>query len=227
VTYVSQLSDIRNSKTLIFLHRHHHHRSSSLHTEYTQHYTRKVEREKQKLFWTMSPALAASKAAAAAASTAAAATASSSCSNTSIRKAYRELAHIIRQFPDAAKRASSMQELRSQFKAPLKQGGGSDAEEEAELQARLKQALDRAAFLKITTVKSKPRQGDAGRWLYKNGQRLNVNDAEAQPSLRQGHHSRVVSNWDGKNLDPQSVSTHRKQLHRSGFVNNLHAKGLF
>jgi hypothetical protein len=186
--------------------------------------TQKEQREKP---LTMSPAFAASKAAAAA--TAAAATSGGSSSSSStlmIRKAYRELARIIQQMPgDASRHASSMQELRSKFRAPLE---GKENEEEL-LQARLKQAFDRVAFLRIITVKSKPREGDAGRWVYKNGQRLNINDAAgddaATVTLRQGH--RVVSNWDGKNLDPESVSHHRKNLHRAGFVNNLHAKGLF
>jgi hypothetical protein len=155
-----------------------------------------------------------------------------------IRKAYRELAQLIQQMPDAAKRASSMQELRQQFRAPLLQPltttttstPDEKKKEELLLQARLKQAFDRAAFLRMTTVKSKPK-GDAGRWVYKNGQRFNITEdsaagaTTARDDASTGH--RVVSNWNGKNLDPESVSRHRKQLHRSGFVNNSHAKGIF
>ena len=36
-----------------------------------------------------------------------------------------------------------------------------------------------------------------------------------------------VSNFDGKNLDPCQVKRHYHGLKRCGFVNNLHAKGIF
>ena len=38
---------------------------------------------------------------------------------------------------------------------------------------------------------------------------------------------RVVTNWHGKNLDPESVSRHKHTLKRAGFMNNRHAKGVF
>lgn len=31
----------------------------------------------------------------------------------------------------------------------------------------------------------------------------------------------IVSNWDGKNLDPCSVKRHNSQLRRAGFMNNV------
>ena len=59
--------------------------------------------------------------------------------------------------------------------------------------------------------------------MYKDGQRL---ESDATGTLRDAK-GRVVSNWDGKNLDPCSVKIHKQQLHRAGFVNNHHAKGVF
>lgn len=131
-----------------------------------------------------------------------------------VRKAYRDLYHILRQMP-AKEQPKHLGELRTRFRQPL-------APPES-AQDRLRKAHDRAAFLRITTVKTKPR-GESGRWIYKNGQRLHA-DAESG-TLRDGN-GKVVSNWDGKNLDPDSIKRHRKQLHRAGFVNNYHAKGVF
>ena len=137
-----------------------------------------------------------------------------------VRKAYRDLFHMLRQMP-AKERPKLHNELRTRFRQPL-----SAAES---VSNRLRQATDRAAFLRITTnAKLKPRgsesAGGGGRWIYKDGQALQSDTATG--TLRDGK-GRVVSNWDGKNLDPCSVTRHRKQLHRAGFVNNHHAKGIF
>jgi hypothetical protein len=65
-------------------------------------------------------------------------------------------------------------------------------------------------------------ENNTGKWVYRDGQKLeNVNG-----TLRDGL-GRVVSNWNGSNLDPESMSTHQKQLKRMGFRNNSHAKGFF
>ena len=130
-----------------------------------------------------------------------------------VRQAYRDLLHILRRMP-ANDRPRHLDELRTKFRQPL-------AANET-LEQRLRKAHDRASFLRITTGKSAPR-GQGGRWVYKDGQRL---ESDEQGTLRDGN-GRVVSNWDGKNLDPESVTRHRKLLNRAGFVNNNHAKGVF
>lgn len=130
-----------------------------------------------------------------------------------VRKAYRDLFHILRQMP-AKQRPKLHDELRTSFRLPLAANETVDD--------RIRKATDRASFLRITTAKTKPR-GESGRWIYKDGERL---ESDAVGTLRDAK-GRVVSNWDGKNLDPESVTRHRKQLHRAGFVNNSHAKGIF
>ena len=35
------------------------------------------------------------------------------------------------------------------------------------------------------------------------------------------------SNWDGSNMDPDSVARHNRSLRRAGFRDNAHAKGFF
>eukprot|EP00977_Amphora_coffeiformis_P000805 scaffold175_cov177-Amphora_coffeaeformis.AAC.7 len=121
------------------------------------------------------------------------------------RKAYRDLYHILRQMP-AKDQPKQLKELRTRFREPL---APSESVED-----RIRKAKDRASFLRITTVKTKPR-GEAGRWIYKDGQRLHAD--EHSGTLRDGN-GKVISNWDGKNLDPESVTRHRKQLNRAGGV---------
>jgi len=132
----------------------------------------------------------------------------------SVRKVYRDLYHILRQMP-AKDQPKHLKELRTRFRQPL------NSSESAE--DRIRKANDRASFLRITTVKTKPR-GESGRWIYRDGQRLHADSTSG--TLRDGN-GKVISNWDGKNLDPESVTRHRKLLNRAGFVNNYHAKGVF
>jgi len=133
-------------------------------------------------------------------------------STAAIRKVYRDLAHIIRQMPEKDK-MKGLEELRTSFRRPLASTEG--------IEDRLKQAEDRASFLRITTVKTRPR-GESGTWVYKDGKKLENENATIRDAT-----GKVVSNWDGKNLDPESVKRHKQQLHRAGFVNNVHAKGFF
>ena len=63
-----------------------------------------------------------------------------------------------------------------------------------------------------------------GRWVYKNGERIEISGSSSTVRDSKG---RVISNWDGKNLDPDSVKQHNHQLKRMGYLNNSHAKGIF
>ena len=146
---------------------------------------------------------------------------SSSATTTTITKVYRELLRY-------AKAQGKVDELRSSFQMPL---SGSDT-----VESRLLQAQDRLSFLRITSVKrsslSQSTSPSRQRWVYKNGQRYELDDDSSNITLRDNNNnnnssSRVISSFDGKNMDPQAVSRHRKSLRRAGFVNNAHAKGLF
>ena len=136
--------------------------------------------------------------------------------SSNVRRIYRELYHIARQQAQQHTKNGDMpplKELRNGFRRPIAEGES--------VEKRLAEAESRLSFLRITTTKLKPR-GESGVWVYQNGQRV----AGATATSR-GDGKGVVSNWDGKNLDPQAVTTHRKQLRRAGFVNNAHAKGFF
>jgi hypothetical protein len=127
-----------------------------------------------------------------------------------IRKVYRDLLAY-------AANEGQRAEVRSSFKRPLGYG--------ETVQSRLKAAEDRLSFLRISSVKPfrKARGSNAsGKWIYKDGQRLENVSGTIRDAM-----GRVVSSYDGANLDPESVSRHQKSLKRAGFVNNLHAKGFF
>jgi hypothetical protein len=170
--------------------------------------------------------------------------------STQVRQVYRELFRLIRQL-DAVDTNHGYRELRTKFREPLIKLESSNsqsvtsspvaastvAELEKLLQQRLKEAESRLSFLRMTC--SNPRgarnhgnttngglpSGSRQKFVYRNGERFEV-DGDDKVTLRDGS-SRVVSSYDGKNLDPSAVSRHKKQLRRAGFVNNTHAKGIF
>lgn len=128
------------------------------------------------------------------------------------RKVYRDLFHLIRQ---QSNNTPLLQELREKFRGPL--------DDNETMEQRLKDAESRLSLLRMKSKKSQQRGKSAGRWVYRNGERL---EADEEGTIRDSK-GKVVSNWNGKNLDPESVKLHRQQLRRAGFVNNTHAKGLF
>lgn len=130
----------------------------------------------------------------------------------SIRHKYRAIARLVQRLPEK-QLDKSWKELRQSFRRPLAEGESLDA--------RLKAADDRMSFLRMVTPKERP-SSQGGKWVYKDGERL-----ENQGGTLRDSNGRVVSNWDGKNLDPESVKRHNYQLKRAGFVNNAHAKGFF
>lgn len=129
-----------------------------------------------------------------------------------VRQKYRHMARLVQRLPHKQIDQSYM-ELRQSFRKPLQEGDSLDQ--------RLKEADDRMSFLRMITPKERA-SGSAGTWVYKDGERLE----HAGGTLRDSS-GRVVSNWDGRNLDPDSVKRHNHQLKRAGFVNNAHAKGFF
>jgi hypothetical protein len=69
----------------------------------------------------------------------------------------------------------------------------------------------------------KPRtENHTGKYVYKDGKLVEEGEV-----TRIDANGRVVSNWDGKNMDPCMVKRHNVSLKRAGFVNNTHAKGIF
>jgi hypothetical protein len=86
----------------------------------------------------------------------------------------------------------------------------------------IEEAGKKIAFLRIVTPKAPKNQTGVSRWVYRSS---GETDADGKATLRKSR--QVLSNFDGNNLDPCSVTRHNHHLKRMGFVNNLHAKGLF
>lgn len=88
------------------------------------------------------------------------------------------------------------------------------------------EAGETIAFLRIITPKvgvgSNANQSGTTRWVYRS-----TGEKETGIKATRRKTGIVVSNFDGDNLDPCSVTRHKSHLKRMGFVNNLHAKGLF
>eukprot|EP00542_Grammatophora_oceanica_P017938 CAMPEP_0194047328 /NCGR_PEP_ID=MMETSP0009_2-20130614/24042_1 /TAXON_ID=210454 /ORGANISM="Grammatophora oceanica, Strain CCMP 410" /LENGTH=151 /DNA_ID=CAMNT_0038692909 /DNA_START=17 /DNA_END=475 /DNA_ORIENTATION=+ len=132
-----------------------------------------------------------------------------------ILSTYRSLLRAIERLPKEQARRNGWKEAREAFRKPL--------DEEAEsVEDRILAAGEQIAFLRITTPKPKARGEDAGRWVYKSGEKIKDGSATSNRTGKGVH-----SNWDGKNLDPCSVKRHNQGLKRAGFVNNAHAKGIF
>jgi hypothetical protein len=142
-----------------------------------------------------------------------------------VRQKYRSLGRLVNRLPEAATTGSSSsqsslcpekswEELRAAFREPLK------ADETAD--DRIKQADAKLSFLRMITPKPL-KESNSGRWVYKNGKRVEGNDN----APRVDKNGKVHTNWDGKNLDPDNVKQHNYQLKRMGFRNNSHAKGYF
>lgn len=86
----------------------------------------------------------------------------------------------------------------------------------------IEEAGKKIAFLRIVTPKETSNQAGVTRWVYKSS---GEKDANGKATTRKT--GQVVSNFTGSNHDPCNVKIHNQQLKRMGFVNNLHAKGLF
>jgi hypothetical protein len=146
-------------------------------------------------------------------------------SKEAIRRAYREFVHFLKQQSPSS--ASQWNELRQAFRQPIQTTQGQTAE------SRLQLAQSRLSFLRMTHPRSSLRRSaeesnNGGRsvFVYHNGRRMTVGETVNSEGTSRSN-SRVHSNWDGSNLDPDSVKRHKYQLRRAGFANNAHAKGFF
>jgi hypothetical protein len=88
---------------------------------------------------------------------------------------------------------------------------------------RIARADERLSFLRMITPKARSSGGASGggRWVYRDGKRVEGG------GMTRDSNGKVISNWDGKNLDPENVQRHNYHLKKLGFRNNAHAKGIF
>ena len=139
---------------------------------------------------------------------------------TTVLSTYRILSRLVRCMPES-KQAPALQELREGYRKNL-------SAPQDQVDELINEAGKKIAYLRIITPKrewtgSAAERSEDGttRWVYSSDGK----SADSKGTVRKS--GQVHSNWDGKNLDPCSVNRHNQQLKRAGFVNNLHAKGLF
>lgn len=160
---------------------------------------------------------------------------------------YRLIFKLIRKIPTESKLDSEkqLQVLRTTFRKHA------NLTHDWEIQSCMTQAYEHIAFLRMITPKkhdswssqleeddttthhptnstNKKKKGRSGvrKWIFTKDGKVEITQEDSTATQFQSG-GRVVSNWDGNNLDPCAVHRHKGQLNRMGFVNNLHAKGLF
>ncbi len=144
---------------------------------------------------------------------------SASSSSAVVISTYRSLARLVSRLPEK-QRPGARNQLREGFR---RNANETSSERIVQL---IHEAGEKIAFLRIVTPKAgagnNNNQSGIQRWVYRSS---GEKDTRKQGTRRKT--GMVVSNFDGNNLDPCSVSRHNNHLKRMGFVNNLHAKGLF
>ena len=137
---------------------------------------------------------------------------------------YRNLTRLIKNLPSKQGRIKNLETLRVTYRA------NALIEDPDRIKDCVKEAGEKIAYLRIVTPKGgKTTLGSnngSKRFIYTKDGVVEVDEDKVGGSRRDSN-VRVVSNWDGKNLDPCAVKTHNSQLKRMGFMNNLHAKGIF
>ncbi|KAL7522806.1 hypothetical protein ACHAWX_007543 [Stephanocyclus meneghinianus] len=141
---------------------------------------------------------------------------------------YRSLAKLVRRMPEK-QRSGAWKQLREGYRRNMNETCPEKIDQQIE------EAGKKIAFLRIVTPKdmwrnaseelnqvSSTNQRGVTRWVYRSS---GEKDADGKATPRKS--GQVVSNFTGSNLDPCNVKRHNQQLKRMGFVNNLHAKGLF
>jgi hypothetical protein len=136
---------------------------------------------------------------------------------------YRNLTRLIKNLPSKQERIKSLETLRATYRS------NALIEDPDRIKDCVKEAGEKIAYLRIVTPKGGTStlgsNNGSKRFIYTKDGVVEVD--ENGGGTRRDSNGRVVSNWDGKNLDPCAVKTHNSQLKRMGFMNNLHAKGIF
>mmetsp|Transcript_3975 Transcript_3975/g.5525 ORF Transcript_3975/g.5525 Transcript_3975/m.5525 type:complete len:139 (+) Transcript_3975:104-520(+) len=130
----------------------------------------------------------------------------------SVKTIYRQLFKVARNL-EPKKQKEVFQQIREGFNEHKRET------DEIRIAELLDKASSKLGFLRMITPKTE-RQSGIQRLVMVNGKLV-----EGVSGSRKGEH--VISNWDGSNMDPDSVSRHYASLKRAGFQDNSHAKGVF
>ncbi|CAM9739879.1 unnamed protein product [Hapterophycus canaliculatus] len=125
---------------------------------------------------------------------------------------YRQLLTLSKRLPTAQQRDDAVQGVRESFRASTKVTDPSKVNE------LLRQAESRLGFLKMATPRGKVGSKGSTRAVYRDGKVMEGEEARKHDKARH-------SNWDGRNLDPDSVRFHKQNLARAGFANHQQVIG--
>lgn len=118
---------------------------------------------------------------------------------------YRKLLKMAKALP-LDKKDTSLERIRKEFRT--------NASESSSLRIGelLKHAESTLGYLKIISPKRQTNQSGHSRIVF---------------GSQNNNEGKAVSNWTGKNMDPDAVKRHFNGLKRVGFRNNHDAKGIF
>ncbi|CAN0542881.1 unnamed protein product [Ectocarpus sp. 12 AP-2014] len=125
---------------------------------------------------------------------------------------YRQLLSLSKRLPSGQQRDDAVQSVRESFRA---NAGVTDPSKAHEL---LRQAESRLGFLRMATPRSKVGSKGSTRAVYRDGKVMEGEEARK-------HDKAKHSNWDGRNMDPDSVRYHKQNLARAGFANHRQVIG--
>ena len=120
---------------------------------------------------------------------------------------YRNLLKLAKALPPP-KRIQSIVQIKEGFRA------GKNETNKERIQEMLTKAGSSLGYLKIVTPRSAQGNAQVGRTTMMFGE-------------EKASGSRPVTNWTGKNMDPDSVRKHNNFLKSAGFQSNKDVKGIF
>lgn len=147
------------------------------------------------------------------------------------RSLYRQLLHLSEQLPNRVKRIEAVNLVRNRFRAEVASAAANP--ESVDVMKLAADAESRLGFLKMLTPRAAHRKSSeelgsgTTKIFYAKGEKLDANEAAKVGANVPRYERARWTNWTGSNLDPDSVARHTQLLHRAGFRDNQHAKGIF
>ena len=140
-------------------------------------------------------------------------------SSANVRSAYRNLLKLARSLPPE-KQTSSVAQIRLEFRKHATESS------QANVAKLLEKASSTISYLKVVTPRKPFQQGGVTRMIFGPSGCIDASDNVTDPKLL-GKSGKAISNWTGKNMDPDSVKRHYRGLSRAGFRSNSDVKGIF
>jgi len=133
--------------------------------------------------------------------------------NQHVKHCYKNLLRVCKALP-ALEREKTLSQIRIAFKT------NSTEKDPNVIKDLLSKAASSLSYLKIITPKT-----SRGVTQSEGVTKLVFPSSSSTSSSTLGEGKKALSNWHGKNLDPDSVKRHYQGLKRAGFKNNADVKG--